>query len=147
MAFKSTSKRAQLINSNNPGPGQYNPKDSALYPSVCTQKANFLSKTNRKGQQDTIPDNPGPADYYNNTQTDTNSSSKPRYRHKHYLCISAPAIPLPPMPALPGPGHYEVSPLGDNPQLVSGAVFKSTSSRWSRPMYNEAPGPGMVNLR
>ena len=30
-------------------------------------------------------------------------------RRKHYLCISAPAMPLPSTPPQPGPGQYEVS--------------------------------------
>ena len=72
----------------------------------------------------------------------------PYHKQKHYLCISAPAIPLPPLPPLPGPGHYEVATSGstEDTQLVGGAVFKSNSSRWKGedPLVHQ-PGPGIVN--
>lgn len=54
---------------------------------------------------------PGPADYSPFPADQDQQSNKPTelpyYRQKHYLCISAPAMPLPPLPPAPGPGHYE----------------------------------------
>lgn len=74
----------------------------------------------------------------------------PYHKQKHYLCISAPAIPLPPLPPPPGPGHYEVAPSGstEETQFVGGAVFKSNSSRWKGedPLLHQ-PGPGTANTQ
>ena len=64
-------------------------------------------------------------------------------RQKHYLCISAPAMPLPPLPPSPGPGHYETqSPSSPERRLASGAVFRSTTSRWGGASNSQGPGPG-----
>ena len=141
-AFKSQSKRDGLSSTTqyNPGPGQYNPNDTALHRGVCTQRANFLSKTNRGEFLVKKNGGPGPADY--TTVPETKKRSIPYYRQKHYLCISAPAIPLPSIPPPPGPGHYEMLSNKDNVKLVTGAVFKSTSSRLSQPHNNQLPGPG-----
>ena len=141
-AFKSKTKRDSLLLSNchkYPGPTKYNPSHHLIYRTPCLQQANFLSKTQRHVV--TSRDNrPGPADY-----SISQKSSEPRQynRQKHYLCISAPAIPLPPLPLPPGPGHYEVVQCEKNKQLVSGAVFKSTSSRWKElASHLDQPGPG-----
>ena len=141
-AFKSKTKRDSLLLSNchkYPGPTKYKPSDHLIYRTPCLQQANFLSKTQRHVV--TSRDNrPGPADY-----SISQESSEPRQynRQKHYLCISAPAIPLPPLPPAPGPGHYEVVQCEKDKQLVSGAVFKSTSSRWKGlASHLDQPGPG-----
>ena len=67
-------------------------------------------------------------------------------RRKHYLCISAPAMPLPQTPPLPGPGSYEmVDYEGPTKHYMSGAAFVSTTSRWTGPAIagaGEMPGPG-----
>ena len=67
-------------------------------------------------------------------------------RRKHYLCISAPAMPLPQTPPLPGPGSYEmVDYEGPTKHYMSGAAFVSTTSRWTGPVIagaGEMPGPG-----
>ena len=123
----------------NPGPAKYNPSDHLTYPTPCFQQANFLSKTQRHVGT-SREDRPGPADY-----SLYQDSSEPRQynRQKHYLCISAPAIPLPSLPPPPGPGHYEVVQCEREKQLVSGAVFKSTSSRCKGlSSHLDQPGPG-----
>ena len=90
---------------------------------------------------------PGPADYFLSSShgSMTSSRSFSYHQRKHYLCISAPAIPLPPPPPSPGPGQYEIqsSSLPEK-KLVTGAVFKSNSSRWgrSRSSDGDLPGPG-----
>ncbi len=147
-SFKSKSIRdgLSLKTIKNPGPGQYNPKDTLLHRNVCAQRASFLSKTNRG--ESLINKNgagPGPTDYA--TVPVTKTHPLPYYRQKHYLCISAPAIPLPAIPPPPGPGHYEiVNNDTDKIQLVTGSVFKSTSSRWSQTHHNELPGPGIYTI-
>lgn len=132
-----------------PGPGDYNPYDPILDQSIKTKKtANFQSKTKRELlTTGTETDNPGPGHYFQ-TPSMRSRFMLPYHKQKHYLCISAPAIPLPPLPPPPGPGHYEVPPSGstEETQLVGGAVFKSNSSRWKGedPLLHQ-PGPGTAN--
>ena len=67
------------------------------------------------------------------------------FRRKHYLCISAPAMPLPDTPPQPGPGSYEVVDYEGQPKhYMSGAAFVSTTSRWTSSALKNAdlPGPG-----
>lgn len=144
-AFKSQTKRYSLSKScvNNPGPGQYTLNDELVYPTSCSQKANFLSKTNRPL---IVKDTPGPADYI--LSTSKTSRPIPYYRQKHYLCISAPAIPLPPLPPSPGPGHYEIVSSDSDTHLVTGSVFKSTSCRSNQLSTTaQEPGPGSYEPR
>ena len=66
-------------------------------------------------------------------------------RNKHYLCISAPAMPIPPADPTPGPGHYEVVDYGGPAKhYMSGSVFVSSTSRWSGDILSteDTPGPG-----
>ena len=66
------------------------------------------------------------------------------FRRKHYLCISAPAIPLPPQPPTPGPGQYDlVDYMGPGKEYSSSSVFKSTTNRWTFKKSNNGPGPGL----
>lgn len=143
-SFKSTTKRSGVLTRANmdiPGPGQYSPNYASLLPTGCAHTSSFLSTTNRNFLR--LKDGPGPADYIPNKKT---KQLRPLYfRQKHYLCMSAPAIPLPPIPPPPGPGHYELTKQ-ECPQLVSGAVFKSTSSRWGKPPDRDVPGPGNTIL-
>ena len=129
VGFKSKAKRVGFLKVNDhPGPGS-------------PQRASFISETKRNDILNHKSEGPGPADY---TIFSHNSKRLPIPRQKHYLCISAPAIPLPALPPPPGPGHYEVNqPIAKKAQLVTGAVFKSTSSRWNRITNGiNAPGPG-----
>ena len=67
------------------------------------------------------------------------------FRRKHYLCISAPAMPLPDTPPSPGPGSYEMVDYEGAPRhYMSGAAFVSTTSRWNSSALknSELPGPG-----
>lgn len=141
VGFRSKTKRAGFFQVNDyPGPGNYTPNEEIVYSSSCPQRANFVSETKRDNNLKDV--GPGPADY-TILFSDT-FKRQPFQRQKHYLCISAPAIPLPTLPPSPGPGHYEVSqPIAKKSQLVTGAVFKSTSSRWNRLTKDfNAPGPG-----
>ena len=67
------------------------------------------------------------------------------FSNKHYLCISAPAMPLPPLEPMPGPGHYNVVDYEGPPKhYMSSSAFVSTTSRWSggAPGEEDLPGPG-----
>lgn len=65
-------------------------------------------------------------------------------RRKHYLCISAPAMTMPPEPDAPGPGQYDlVNYDGDIPQFAASSMFVSTTNRWNSKRNKTAPGPGM----
>ena len=69
--------------------------------------------------------------------------------NKHYLCISAPAMPLPPLEPMPGPGHYNVVDYEGPPKhYMSGSAFVSTTSRWTGGVHvlgeEDSPGPGTV---
>ena len=149
--FKSKTERGDWKKKpTNPGPGDYNPYGRAA-PTSGRKTANFQSKTKRDllSLAGTGINNPGPGHYFKTTSNKTKYNLIPYHKQKHYLCISAPAIPLPPLPPLPGPGHYEVVPSGssEDTQLVGGAVFKSNSSRWKGedPLVHQ-PGPGTVSL-
>ena len=64
-------------------------------------------------------------------------------RRKHYLCISAPAMPLPPPLPEPGPGSYElVDYKGPAKHYMSSAAFVSSTSRWTGGEALTAPKPG-----
>ena len=70
--------------------------------------------------------------------------------NKHYLCISAPAMPLPPLEPMPGPGHYNVVDYEGPPKhYMSSSAFVSTTSRWTGGVLGEedSPGPGMLHNR
>ena len=142
-AFKSSSQRqpCHVHTLSNPGPGQYNIKTDLLSGS-SRQQSMFQSNTKRE-----LPlpyfEGPGPADY-RPLLSPPHHSRDSYHNHKHYLCISAPAIPLPPCRPSPGPGHYETQqPSEAKTKLVSGAVFKSTTSRWGKHLAaDKHPGPG-----
>lgn len=70
--------------------------------------------------------------------------------NKHYLCISAPAMPLPPLEPMPGPGHYNVVDYEGPPKhYMSSSAFVSTTSRWTGGVLGEedSPGPGMLTTK
>lgn len=68
------------------------------------------------------------------------------FSRKHYLCISAPAMPLPEVPPAPGPGAYDVVDYeGPAKHYMSSAAFVSNTSRWTDHAVSAAvdmPGPG-----
>jgi len=66
------------------------------------------------------------------------------YRKKHYLCLSAPAMPMPAPPVAPGPGAYDLRDYAGPPKhYMSSSMFVSSSSRWHDVSGDKAiPGPG-----
>nr|KAI8728857.1 O(6)-methylguanine-induced apoptosis 2 isoform X2 [Biomphalaria glabrata] len=142
-AFKSKSKRELMELSEqmrNPAPGQYNVNDQPLHNSVKVPFSSFKSKSKRQ-LLETPDDIPGPGTY--NPNGDVEQPQKLIFPRKHYLCISAPAMPLPATPPSPGPGAYETKYFTDTPKhYMSSSAFVSTTGRWSGNSRNaEFPGP------
>lgn len=142
-AFKSQSKREVINVSNvakNPAPGQYDVNDALLHDSVKIPISSFKSKSKRQMQADPPPV-PGPGAYKPNEPVDP--AKKQLFPRKHYLCISAPAMPLPDTPPMPGPGSYEtVNYEGQPKHYMSSSAFVSTTSRWTGSgQHGEQPGP------
>lgn len=142
-AFKSTSKRELMDLSEEkrkPAPGQYEANDNPLHQSVKIPFSSFKSTSKRQMQPD--PDAiPGPGAYDPNVPVE--QPAKLIFPRKHYLCISAPAMPLPTTPPAPGPGAYEVRNFEDVPKhYMSSSAFVSTTGRWAvQPIVGDAPGP------
>ncbi|XP_041359400.1 O(6)-methylguanine-induced apoptosis 2-like [Gigantopelta aegis] len=144
-AFKSQSKR-EMINLKDahrmPAPGQYTIKDSLLHESPVITESSFKSRTIRKTHPDP-PDFPGPGTYLPSGNEEP--PKKLLFPRKHYLCISAPAMPLPPAPPTPGPGSYEMVDYdGPTKHFMSSSAFVSATSRWSGDvlgMGTALPGP------
>ncbi|XP_060072343.1 O(6)-methylguanine-induced apoptosis 2-like [Ylistrum balloti] len=141
--FKSQTKR-EVIKlddlARNPAPGHYDVKDDLLHDSAKIPLSSFKSKSKRQMHADPAPV-PGPGAYKPGEAVDP--AKKQLFPRKHYLCISAPAMPLPSTPPLPGPGSYEVVDYEGPPKhYMSSAAFVSTCSRWTgAAQHMEQPGP------
>ncbi|KAL4235726.1 O(6)-methylguanine-induced apoptosis 2 [Mactra antiquata] len=142
-AFKSQSKR-EVINVNEakkkPAPGQYDVNDNLLHEYVKIPYSSFKSTSKREMAPDP-PKFPGPGAYKPGEPVDP--AKKQLFPRKHYLCISAPAMPLPDTPPAPGPGSYDVVDYeGPQRHYMSGAAFVSTTSRWTSNVKSlDQPGP------
>ncbi|XP_064607152.1 O(6)-methylguanine-induced apoptosis 2-like [Liolophura sinensis] len=143
-AFKSKSLR-EVINTKEsqhvPAPGHYNVRDDICHDSVKIPVSSFKSTSVRRMAPDPPPF-PGPGTYkpWEEIDDDVIRQLLPR---KHYLCISAPAMPLPGAAPSPGPGAYNLkSNFTTNKHYMSGANFVSTSSRWTGAATKvDLPGP------
>ncbi|KAM9320122.1 O(6)-methylguanine-induced apoptosis 2 [Gastrophryne carolinensis] len=142
-AFVSRTKRdpVQLNTFKAPSPCHYTVNDSLVKESSKTLVSSFKSKTTRDILNVTS-NNPGPATYdpYGTSAIGKNAV----LQRKHYLCFSAPAIPVPKTPGVPGPGNYDlVNYEGPPKQYISSAVFVSNTSRWTGDASGvDLPGPG-----
>jgi len=144
-AFKSVSKR-QLMDLKqamaNPAPGRYEADDAILHQSAKVPISSFKSTSKRQMAPDPPPI-PGPGAYDPMGQVE--QPAKLIYPRKHYLCISAPAMPLPATPPQPGPGAYEVRNFEDVPKhYMSSSAFVSTTTRWNSNNTGDTtdlPGP------
>ncbi|ELU10374.1 hypothetical protein CAPTEDRAFT_164999 [Capitella teleta] len=148
-AFKSGTKRDGLNiqgAAGKPSPSQYEINDTLVRDRVKVPLSSFKSKTQRNMKLD-IGDNPGPGAY--KPYAAVEPASKTLFPKKHYLCISAPAMPLPDTPPAPGPGSYEVTDFeGPSKHYMSSSVFVSTTSRWTSENRNiDRPGPAQYNPR
>ncbi|XP_048758846.1 O(6)-methylguanine-induced apoptosis 2-like isoform X2 [Ostrea edulis] len=142
-AFKSKSKR-ELISikdiTRNPAPGHYSVKDHLQHESIKVPFSSFKSRSKRQMQPSPAPV-PGPGAYKPNEAVEP--AKKQLFPRKHYLCISAPAMPLPDTPAQPGPANYDVVDYEGPPKhYMSSSAFVSTTSRWTGNVsVGELPGP------
>ncbi|KAM4795765.1 O(6)-methylguanine-induced apoptosis 2 [Rhinophrynus dorsalis] len=142
-AFVSKTKREHIkLNSlRGPSPCHYTVKDLLVKESPKMVVSCFKSKTSRDSLNVTS-NNPGPASY--DPYKPSELEQKNILPRKHYLCISAPAVPIPKSPPMPGPGQYEIVNYEGPPrQYISNAVFVSNTSRWTGDVSGERfPGPG-----
>ncbi|XP_002124181.2 O(6)-methylguanine-induced apoptosis 2-like [Ciona intestinalis] len=143
-AFKSRTKRQGIpIGSTRvPSPSHYNIQSGTK---VNAPMSSFCSTTKR--QLNSKPaEVPGPGAYKPfDVVTPPQKLILPR---KHYLCISAPAMPLPAPIENPGPGSYELVDYEGPPKhYMSSGVFVSNTSRWT---FDHLPGkdnPGPSTYR
>lgn len=144
-AFKSTTKRNTMNEkdlASNPGPGQYAVSDAGTVPDQKAVISSFRSTTKRELLHTNT--NPSPGEY-RPYEPVSDPLNKTGYQKKHYLCLSAPAMPLPPQPELPAPNAYEVGSFEEpEKHYMTSSMFVSSSSRWSSLPKNaaEVPGPG-----
>nr|XP_033811465.1 O(6)-methylguanine-induced apoptosis 2 isoform X2 [Geotrypetes seraphini] len=123
-----------------PSPCHYSINDSLLRGPSTGSESCFKSKTART--ESPTPSSIGPG--YYNPYSPTKPVKRVIYPRKHYLCISAPAMPVPKSPDFPGPGQYEIVDFEGQPKnYISSAVFVSNTSRWTGDISGkDLPGPG-----
>ncbi|XP_068125086.1 O(6)-methylguanine-induced apoptosis 2 isoform X2 [Hyperolius riggenbachi] len=142
-AFVSRTKREglQLNPLKGPSPCHYTVKDSLVKESPKVLVSCFKSTTTRDVLHVAL-NNPGPASYdpYGSPEV----TKKTVFPRKNYLCFSAPALPVPKTPDVPGPGHYELVDYEGPPrQYISTSSFVSNTSRWAGDASGgDVPGPG-----
>ena len=132
-AFKSKSKR-EIMDLREaiarPSPVQYNVNDCLLRQSVKIPVSSFRSSTGRSFPPKP-PCGPGPGRYRPHEAPEP--VVKNAFPRRHYLCLSAPAVPPPATPPIPGPGSYDIP--GMTSQLSSRenkptSSFVSQATRW-----------------
>ncbi|CAH1253447.1 STPG1 [Branchiostoma lanceolatum] len=144
-SFKSTTRRPppqgiQIVKSKVPAPWHYDINDDQVKESAKVPFSSFKSTSDRMRKVN-LNENPGPGEYRPFEEADKRSGQK--FPMKHYLCISAPAMPLPhPIPD-PGPGAYNlVNYKGPQKHYMSSSMFVSNTSRWTfKGKERDQPGP------
>uniref|UniRef100_A0A8C8SZD3 Sperm tail PG-rich repeat containing 1 n=1 Tax=Pelusios castaneus TaxID=367368 RepID=A0A8C8SZD3_9SAUR len=123
-----------------PSPCHYRINDSLVKESPRILVSCFKSNTLRETKVNTL--SPGPAAYELNKPI--KAAKKTPSMRKQNLNFSAPAIPPPKNPPLPGPGHYEIVDYEGPPKhYISSAVFVSNTGRWTGDRSQQGiPGPG-----
>ncbi|XP_030075579.1 O(6)-methylguanine-induced apoptosis 2 [Microcaecilia unicolor] len=139
-AFLSKTRRDLPSKHRGPSPCHYKINYSLLGGSSTGSESCFKSKTVRSESLSPSSIGPGYYDPYGPIEP----VKRIVYPRKHYLCISAPAMPVPKSPAFPGPGQYEiVDYYGPPKNYISSAVFVSNTSRWTGDITGKVlPGPG-----
>ncbi|XP_072275345.1 O(6)-methylguanine-induced apoptosis 2 [Pyxicephalus adspersus] len=145
-AFVSRTKReaVHLNPLKGPSPCHYTVNDSLTKESPKVLVSCFKSKTTRDALHVAL-NNPGPGSY--DPFGCPEMGKKTVLPRKHYLCFSAPAVPVPKTPDVPGPGYYElVDYEGPPKQYISSSAFVSNTSRWAGGASGaDVPGPGSYN--
>ncbi|XP_072170202.1 O(6)-methylguanine-induced apoptosis 2-like [Diadema setosum] len=146
-SFKSTSRRVDYnrIQSVAPAPCHYTVNETLTKEAPKIPMSSFKSTSSR--QMILSPDpNPGPGHYHPSEPID--DPKRTLFPKKRYLCISAPAMPLPPPLPDPGPGSYElVNYKGPTKHYMSGSVFVSSTSRWTGDSKDMTDNPGPATYR
>jgi len=143
-SFKSKTARyleKPLNSGSNVSPAKYDPVPVLKKETSVTC---FKSKVTRVEKQKQI-ETPGPGSYDPDPEAKrpTTEEVYSFYPRKHGLLISAPAMPMPKTPQLPGPGAYEVGTFKpESKAAMSSAAFKSGTSRLTHQPRNGVPGPG-----
>ncbi|MBN3305202.1 STPG1 protein, partial [Amia calva] len=134
---------------------EFAPQGNLKMPSPCHYQVNdaltkeapkvpvSCFKSNSERIQLTVPAlGPGPGAY--SPYEAPEPVKRTTFPKRHYLCISAPPIPVPKTPPLPGPGQYDiVNYEGPARHYMSSAVFLSNTSRWTGGTHEkDLPGPG-----
>ncbi|XP_013930671.1 PREDICTED: O(6)-methylguanine-induced apoptosis 2, partial [Thamnophis sirtalis] len=142
--FSSKTKRTMSCSSKEPVPSpcHYRIKDSLIRVSPPVLVSCFRSKTGRTIDPETL--SPGPAAYQQAVETPIGPSKRFSGLRKCVLNFSAPAIPPPQNPPLPGPGQYDIVDYRGPPKhYISSAVFVSNTKRWTGDKFHKGiPGPG-----
>ncbi|XP_075709324.1 O(6)-methylguanine-induced apoptosis 2 [Rhinoderma darwinii] len=142
-AFVSGTERGaiQLKTLKGPSPCHYTINDSLVKESPTVLVSCFKSKTSRDVLNMTS-NFPGPTSY--DPYGPPEIRKKTVFPKKHYLCFSAPALPMPKTPIVPGPGHYDLVDYEGPPKhYISSAAFVSNTSRWAGDVSAvDIPGPG-----
>uniref|UniRef100_A0A8C7DUZ1 Sperm tail PG-rich repeat containing 1 n=1 Tax=Naja naja TaxID=35670 RepID=A0A8C7DUZ1_NAJNA len=114
--------------------GHYRINDSLIRASPQVLVSCFRSKTGRTTDPETL--SPGPAAYQQPLEKVP--------KKKCILNFSAPAVPPPQNPPLPGPGQYNiVDYTAPSKHYISSAVFVSNTKRWTSDKFHKGiPGPG-----
>uniref|UniRef100_A0A8C6X8N2 Sperm tail PG-rich repeat containing 1 n=1 Tax=Naja naja TaxID=35670 RepID=A0A8C6X8N2_NAJNA len=118
----------------------YRINDSLIRASPQVLVSCFRSKTGRTTDPETL--SPGPAAYQQ--PLEILKSHFPNPFQKCILNFSAPAVPPPQNPPLPGPGQYNiVDYTAPSKHYISSAVFVSNTKRWTSDKFHKGiPGPG-----
>ncbi|XP_058532878.1 O(6)-methylguanine-induced apoptosis 2 isoform X2 [Ochotona princeps] len=122
-----------------PPPGHYNVNESLVKQSPKILMSCFKSKTDRGLKLTSTGPGPG----YYNPDDHSKAPKKALFPKNPTLTFSAPPLPLPPKPPLPGPGQYEIVDYAGPPKyFISSASFVSNTSRWTAaPAQAGLPGP------
>ncbi|XP_026558391.1 O(6)-methylguanine-induced apoptosis 2 [Pseudonaja textilis] len=146
--FSSKTKRTISCSSKErwPSPCHYRIKDSLIRASPPVLVSCFRSKTGRTTDPETL--SPGPAAYQQPLETPIGPSKRFSGLRKCILNFSAPAVPPPQNPPLPGPGQYDlVDYTAPSKHYISSAVFVSNTKRWTGDkLHKGIPGPGAYNI-
>ncbi|XP_058052157.1 O(6)-methylguanine-induced apoptosis 2 [Ahaetulla prasina] len=146
--FSSKTKRTMSCSNRErvPSPCHYRIKDSLIRVSPPVLVSCFRSKTGRTTNPETL--SPGPAAYQQAVETAIGPSKRFSGLRKCILNFSAPAVPPPQNPPLPGPGQYDlVDYRGPPKHYISSAVFVSNTKRWTGDKFHKGiPGPGTYNI-
>ncbi|XP_063715553.1 O(6)-methylguanine-induced apoptosis 2-like [Symsagittifera roscoffensis] len=150
-AFKSTTKRSSSFLTPGmqvPAPNQYDANTNYILPRAPEPVASFKSGTKREfATSKAAASVPGPGSYEPYEKPDLSDIKRVQMPKRHYLCISAPAMPVPKPPPPPGPGAYELPtnfPADNQKRYMQSSFFLSTTGRTLQGSSTEGtnkPGP------